>query len=72
MKYLHRLVKNGSSTQVTIPVRMLHFLQWRTGQTMVIELTSERTLIVRPPTAEDIGVSAAHGASVGLLPETHA
>jgi antitoxin component of MazEF toxin-antitoxin module len=54
MKFLRRLVRNGHSTQLTLPVALLEHLQWRPGFPVVVELTPAGTLEVRLPTLMDL------------------
>jgi antitoxin component of MazEF toxin-antitoxin module len=72
MKYFHRLVKNGNSTQVTIPRRMMDHLRWRTGDPMVVELTERGTLEIRPPIVDDMRTATAPRMPGFALPESRA
>lgn len=49
MRALQKLVRNGNSTQVTIPRTVLHFLGWLPGEAVILELTDQHTLVVRRP-----------------------
>jgi antitoxin component of MazEF toxin-antitoxin module len=69
VRFANRLVRNGNSTQVTVPARALEWLQWRAGDPIVVELQVDRTLLVRRPTADDLRVASAPGVTIGLLPE---
>jgi antitoxin component of MazEF toxin-antitoxin module len=69
MKFMNKLVRNGNSTAVTIPLRALEWLQWNAGQPVVVEILQDRSVLVRTPTPSDLGVRAANGCTVGLLPE---
>jgi antitoxin component of MazEF toxin-antitoxin module len=42
-----QLVKNGNSTQCTIPRRMLDALRWRTGDPVLVELTERGTIEIQ-------------------------
>ena len=42
-----QLVRNGNSTQVTVPRRMLDALRWQTGDPVLVELTERGTIEVR-------------------------
>lgn len=64
-RMLQKLVKNGGSTQVTIPRPLLFALGWLTGQPVILELTEERTLHVRPLDERDLMPRG----RVGLLPD---
>lgn len=54
MKELRRIVRNGNSTQVSIPRRMLEYLGWRAGEPIVIELTECQTIEIRRPVISDL------------------
>lgn len=54
MKHLRKLVRNGHSTQLTIPIGMLDHLRWRAGEPIVLELTAADTIEVRRPTIADL------------------
>jgi antitoxin component of MazEF toxin-antitoxin module len=54
MKILQRLVKNGNSTQVTMPAKMLEQLQWRAGTAIIVELTACGSIEIRKPTMVDL------------------
>lgn len=45
---IQKLVRNGSSTQVTIPRMMLIPLGWLPGMEVVIEMLEDNTIRVRP------------------------
>lgn len=68
MKYQNKLVRNGNSTGVSIPRRMLEWLQWTPGQPIIVEANMDKTVTIRLPRIEDLATPAARGASVGLLP----
>jgi antitoxin component of MazEF toxin-antitoxin module len=50
---IQKLVRNGSSTQVTIPRCVLIWLGWQTGQAVAVEILEDKTLHIRRPTTED-------------------
>jgi antitoxin component of MazEF toxin-antitoxin module len=60
VKVLRQLVRNGNSTQVSIPQRMLDVLRWRKGDGMILELTERNTVEVRPATAADLRTTRLH------------
>jgi antitoxin component of MazEF toxin-antitoxin module len=68
MKYQNKLVRNGNSTHVAIPRRLLDWLQWNCGQVVVVEANLDRSLTIRKPTVDDLNVGPAPGAHIGLLP----
>lgn len=53
MRALQKLVRNGSSTQMTIPRPLLIHLGWMPGEPMVIELLEDNSLRIRRPVAQD-------------------
>lgn len=48
MKALQKLVRNGNSTQLTIPRPVLMHLGWLPGDPVIVELLEDKTLHVRP------------------------
>ena len=54
VKLLRKLVRNGNSTQITIPPQVLEYLGWRSGMPVIVELTAAKTIEVRPPTVADM------------------
>lgn len=55
---LQKLTRNGNSTSITIPRAVLFALGWLPGQSVVIELLENKTLLVRLPNERDFGVQA--------------
>lgn len=56
LRALQKIVRNGSSVQVTIPRVILVQLGWLPGATIVVEANDEMTsLVIRQPTQEDFG-----------------
>jgi len=53
MRALQKLVRNGNSTQVTIPRPMLIALGWLTGEQMILELLEDQSLRIRRPVERD-------------------
>lgn len=43
---LCRLVRNGNSTHVSIPKPFLQWLQWRTGETVILVPNADRTVTI--------------------------
>lgn len=58
MKELRRLVRNGGSTQISIPVAMLDHLRWSAGNPIVVEVTECGTIELRLPTIADLRTAA--------------
>lgn len=69
VKYSNKLVRNGNSTQVTIPSRAIEWLQWRAGDPVILEVNADHSITVRQPREDDLRVAPAPGARLGLLPE---
>jgi antitoxin component of MazEF toxin-antitoxin module len=67
MKYQNKLVRNGNSTHVAIPKKLLDWLQWNCGQSVIVEANLDRSLTIRRPTVDDLNVGPAPGAHIGLL-----
>ena len=47
MRTFQKLVRNGNSTQVTLPKAMLLHLGWLPGSMITIELREDSSLVVR-------------------------
>jgi antitoxin component of MazEF toxin-antitoxin module len=69
MRALQKLVKNGNSTQVTIPRTMLITLGWITGESVMLELLEDGSLRLRRPVERDF---APVGAPRLVFPDTPA
>ena len=50
---IQKLVRNGNSTQVTIPADLLRHLGWLPAELVVIELLEDESLRVRRPDARE-------------------
>ena len=72
MKVLRRLVRNGSSTHVSIPPRVMDFLRWRLGDPLVVEVTERMTLEIRPPRIDDLRTPGQPMVLDARLPEVKA
>lgn len=56
MRALQRLVRNGNSTQVTIPKQLLVHLGWLPGGNVIAELAVDNeSITLRAPRPEDFG-----------------
>jgi antitoxin component of MazEF toxin-antitoxin module len=53
MRCLQKLLRNGNSTQVTIPRPVLMHLGWLTGQAVILEVLENNTILLRIPVSED-------------------
>lgn len=53
MLAFQKLVRNGNSTQVTIPRALLNYLQWLPGQLVTLEVRDDRSFVVRLPRQSD-------------------
>lgn len=67
MRLLLKLVRNGNSTQVTVPKAMLEALGWNPGQRVTAELTEAHSIELRQPTISDLR-STTHPAPAPLFP----
>lgn len=54
VKFIRQLVRNGNSTQVTMPRDLLLFLRWQTGDGVVVELTERGSIEIRRVTPNDM------------------
>lgn len=59
MRALQKLIRNGSSTVVTIPRSILIALGWLPGQPIIVEVLEDRSLRIRLPTEADVAPKAA-------------
>jgi antitoxin component of MazEF toxin-antitoxin module len=53
MRALQALVRNGNSTQVTIPRAMLMAADLITGQRVMLTLNEDKSITIRLPESED-------------------
>jgi len=53
MRALQKLVRNGHSTQVTIPRTLLHYLGWLAGEEVIVECTESRQIVIRRPAPDE-------------------
>ena len=61
MLAIQKLVRNGSSTQVTIPRTFLNVLEWLPGQLVAVEYCADKTVRVRKPRERDFQRTYATG-----------
>ena len=54
MRAMQKLVRNGNSTQITIPRAVLIHLGWLPGQPVILELLEDNSLHIRLPVLADI------------------
>lgn len=60
MLRLQKLTRNGNATTVSIKRAWLEFLHWHSGQTVVLTLTEENTIVIRAPRPEDFAPAGMH------------
>lgn len=53
MRRLQKLVRNGNSTQVTLAPQMLCWLGWLPGESIIVELTENKSIVIRRPGADE-------------------
>jgi antitoxin component of MazEF toxin-antitoxin module len=53
MRSLQKLIRNGNSTQVTIPRPVLVTLGWLPGQAVILELLEDGNILLRMPREVD-------------------
>lgn len=53
MFVIQKLIRNGHSTQVSIPRPMLDALGWVPGQHIAVELRRDESILLRRPTGHD-------------------
>jgi antitoxin component of MazEF toxin-antitoxin module len=68
MKLACKLVRNGNSTQITIPRRVLNLLRWSAGDEVILEMTDIDTIAVHPRRVSDLRVSGVIGLIDGSIP----
>jgi antitoxin component of MazEF toxin-antitoxin module len=69
MKVACKLTRNGNSTTVTIPRRVLAQLRWLTGDQVILEVTDVDTITVHPPRVADLRVAGVIGVIAPRVPE---
>jgi antitoxin component of MazEF toxin-antitoxin module len=62
MRVLMKLVRNGNSTQITIPHMVRTQLGWLAGEGMILEVMPDESLRIRRPDARDF-------APLGMKPQ---
>ena len=60
MRALQKLVRNGNSTQFTIPRAILIHLNWVAGETMMLEVREDGSMLLRRPRESDFGAQLHH------------
>jgi len=61
MRALQKLIRNGNSTQFTIPRAILIHLGWLAGESMIVEVLEDESVRVRRPRESDfVNVSVKH------------
>lgn len=53
MRAVQKLVRNGNSTQITIPRSILIHLGWIQGQLVVLDVLEDKSIVVRVPCERD-------------------
>jgi antitoxin component of MazEF toxin-antitoxin module len=53
MRRLQKLVRCGNSTHVTLSPQMTTWLGWLPGESVIVELTENKTVVIRRPSADD-------------------
>lgn len=53
MRALQKLVRNGNSTQVTIPRPALFWLGWLPGEAVILEVLENKSLLIRRPASDE-------------------
>jgi len=53
MRRLARIVRNGNSAQVTVPLNYLNYLGWRFGDDIILEILEDQSLRLRRPLTRD-------------------
>lgn len=61
MRALQALVRNGNSTQVTIPRAMLMAADLIAGQRVILQLNEDKSITIRIPETTDFVSSGASG-----------
>lgn len=63
MVSLVKLVRNGNSTQVTIPRNVLTALGWLPGDHVILGITEDKRLLARRLSLTELGITAAEPAA---------
>lgn len=59
MRALQKLVRNGNSTQVTIPRTVLIWLGWLPGEEIILEALEDKSIHIRRPGRDEFAVKRA-------------
>lgn len=54
MRTLQKIIRNGDSSVVTIPMQVMRALDWMQGDIVVVECTPKREIIIRQPNLKDV------------------
>jgi antitoxin component of MazEF toxin-antitoxin module len=69
VRALQKLIRNGTSTQVTIARPLLIQLGWLSGETVIVELMEDESIRVRRPNSSDFPAKrSTHPGSVVTAP----
>lgn len=60
MRWLQKLVRNGNSTQITIPRQLLGHLGWLPGEPVIVEVLEDKTVALRRPQESDFAPKRLH------------
>jgi antitoxin component of MazEF toxin-antitoxin module len=53
MRALQKLVRNGNSTHIAIPIGVLHWLGWLPGEAVILETLEDKSILVHRPGPND-------------------
>jgi antitoxin component of MazEF toxin-antitoxin module len=68
MKAGMKLTRNGNSTTVCVPRRVLAALRWKAGDYVILEMIDTDTISVHPPRIADLRTAGVSGIIDGSLP----
>lgn len=69
MRRLQKIVKNGGSVHVSLAPQMLCYLGWLPGEAVIVELTEQKSIVVRRPHPDEFMPKHTHAVTIdGSLP----
>lgn len=58
MKMLRKLSRHGNANHFSVPLRYTDWLGWRVGESFILEVTLDRTIVIRRVTPADVSADS--------------
>lgn len=68
MRWLQKIVRNGSSSQVTLPRQLMAWCDFVTGQPVIIEALEDKSIRVRAVKPDELSPKRPSAIFLGLEP----